>query len=152
MYDTLGGGFRSFHKVVVAYRNVDVEASDAPAAWHRNLQNRYVPFKVTLDGRAASMLALYASGADGLHDVLDHLESWDEQDSERIVLLGDFNVNGEGRKAIRGLVDARPTGDTRIEHHSPDTVMYRGVSVGDAAVGCACCWSDHYPLTCAVGL
>lgn len=168
VYDTLDGGFRSFHKVVAACRNVGVESHteipgvksrvEIPKAWRRNLQNRYVPFRVTLDGRKVSMLALHASGTDGLHDAVDHLGSWNELDSERVVVVGDFNANGEGRKAIKRFVDAHPEGLTRVDPryperlHSPDTVMYRGVSVEDVAVNCECDCSDHFPLTCTVQL
>lgn len=147
-----GKGRSSLFKTVVACKGIDAKALDAPDAWRGNRENRYIPFRATLDGRQVSMLALNASGADGLHDVLDHLGSWNELASERAVVVGDFNANGEGRKQIEGLVDAHPAGDTRIEHHSPDTVMYRGVSVEDVAVDCECDLSDHFPLTCTVRL
>ena len=115
-------------------------------------ENRYIPFRATLGDRSATLLALHADGENGLSDVLDHLASWDEAASPRVVLVGDFNANGEGRKQIERLVDAHPEGDTRIEHHGPDTVMYRGVSVEDVAADCECGFSDHFPLTCTVKL
>lgn len=147
-----GKGRNSRFKTVMACRAIDVEAIAVPDAWRGNRENRYIPFRVTMGDCSATFLALHADGADGLGDVLDHLASWNEAASPRVVLLGDFNSNGEGRKAIKGFVDAHPEGDTRIEHHSPDTVMYRGVSVEDVVVDCECSCSDHFLLTCTVKL
>ena len=139
----------SFFKTVVACRAINVKKLNASDDWRKS---RHIPFRVTLGDRSATFLALHADSENGLSDVLDHLASWSEAACPRLVLVGDFNANGEGRKAIKGFVDAYPEGDTRIEHHSPDTVMYRGVSVGDVAVDCECGWSDHYPLACTVKL
>lgn len=149
-----GRGRNSRFKTVVACKGVNVKVLAAPDAWRGNRENRYIPFRVTMGDRSASFLALHADGADGLGDVLDHLASWNEAASPRVVLFGDFNSNGEGRKAIEGFVDAHPEGETRIEHHSPDTVMYRGVSVSVEGVTaeCACNFSDHFLLTCTVKL